>query len=74
MSNTLIAWAAFYPVLRVAFGGQPDGAGKSSEALNFPDFYPACLATRQATLTLLAPVSQVKTADCPLLFLVKTVA
>jgi len=38
MSNTLIAWAAFYPVLRIAFGGQPDGAGKSSEGLNFPDF------------------------------------
>jgi hypothetical protein len=31
------------------------------------------LATRQATLTLLAPVSQAKTADCPLFFLVKTV-
>jgi hypothetical protein len=47
--------------LRVAFGGQPDGAGKSSEALNFPDFYPARLATRLAALTLLAAVSRAKT-------------
>ena len=68
MSNTLIAWAAFYPVLRVAFGGQPDGAGKSSEGLNFPDFYPAHLATRQAIPTLFAPVSQAKTANFLLYF------
>jgi len=74
MSNTLIAWAAFYPVLRVAFGGQPDGAGKSSEGLNFPDFYPAYLATRQATVTLVALVVQAKTADFALFFLVKTAA
>jgi len=68
MSNTLIAWAAFYPVLRVAFGGQPDGAGNSSEGLNFADFYPARLATRQATPTLFAPVSQAKTANFLLYF------
>jgi hypothetical protein len=51
MSNTLIAWAAFYPVLRAAVGGQPDGAGKSSEALNFPGFCPGRVATRLTNLT-----------------------
>jgi hypothetical protein len=74
MSNTLIAWAAFYPVLRTAFAGQPDGAGKSSEALNFPRFCLACLATRQADLALLATVGQAKIFIFPLIFLVKTAA
>jgi hypothetical protein len=36
MSNTLIAWATFYPVLSAAFGSRPGGARKSSETLNFP--------------------------------------
>jgi hypothetical protein len=36
MSNTLIAWAAFYPVFSAAFGSRPGGARKSSETLNFP--------------------------------------
>jgi hypothetical protein len=35
MSNTLIAWAAFYPVLSAAFGPRPGGARKSSESLDF---------------------------------------
>ncbi|WLI14004.1 MULTISPECIES: hypothetical protein [Pseudomonas] len=48
MSNTLIAWAAFYPVLRAAFGGRPDGARKSVEGLNFPGFCRVHLAARQA--------------------------
>jgi hypothetical protein len=38
MSNTLIAWAAFYPVLSVAFGTRPGGTRKSAESLNFPGF------------------------------------
>jgi hypothetical protein len=38
MSNTLIAWAAFYPVLSAAFGTRPGGARKSSEGLTFPGF------------------------------------
>jgi hypothetical protein len=38
MSNTLIAWAAFYPVLSAAFGSRPGGTRKSSETLNFPGF------------------------------------
>jgi hypothetical protein len=38
MSNTLIAWAVFYPVLSAAFGTRPAGARKSSEGLNFPGF------------------------------------
>ncbi|WP_150745815.1 hypothetical protein [Pseudomonas fluorescens] len=74
MSNTLIAWATFYPVLPVAFGGQPDGAGKSSEALNFPGFCTTHLATRQAKLMLLTPVSQAKIANFTVHFLVKTAA
>jgi len=36
MSNTLIAWAAFYPVLSVTFGARPGGAGKSCASLDFP--------------------------------------
>jgi hypothetical protein len=48
MSNTLIAWAAFYPVLRAAFGGRSGGARKSVEGLNFPGFCRVHLAARQA--------------------------
>ncbi|WP_237886513.1 hypothetical protein [Pseudomonas sp. PGPR40] len=48
MSNTLIAWAAFYPVLRTVFGGQPGGAGKSAQGLNFPGVGHGYLAARQA--------------------------
>jgi len=38
MSNTLIAWAAFYPVLGAAFGTRPGGTRNSSEDLDFPGF------------------------------------
>jgi len=48
MSNTLIAWAAFYPVLRAAFGGRSGGTRKSVEGLNFPGFCHVRLAARQA--------------------------
>ncbi|MGF6329201.1 hypothetical protein ABH909_002079 [Pseudomonas sp. BS3782 TE3695] len=47
MSNTLIAWAAFYPVLRAAFGGRSGGTGKSVEGLNFLGFYLVRLPARQ---------------------------
>jgi hypothetical protein len=50
MSNTLIAWAAFYPVLRAAFGARLGGCRKSFEGLNFPGFCPSCLAARQVDL------------------------
>jgi hypothetical protein len=36
MSNTLIAWAAFYPVLSAAFGARSGGARKSCARLDFP--------------------------------------
>jgi hypothetical protein len=47
MSNTLIAWAAFYPVLSDTFGAWPSGARKSCRSLDFP--WPGAMksATRQ---------------------------
>jgi hypothetical protein len=38
MSNTLIAWAAFYPVLRSAFCARPGGAEKLAQKLDFHGF------------------------------------
>jgi hypothetical protein len=38
MSNTLIAWAAFYPVLRAALTGRSSGDRKSGQSLGFLGF------------------------------------
>jgi hypothetical protein len=48
MSNTPIAWAAFYPVLSVTFGARPGGARKSWQSLDFPWPGARQLAARQA--------------------------
>jgi hypothetical protein len=48
--------------LRAAFAGQPGGARKSSEGLNFPGFYRKRQAARQAILEIFAPVRQ--TENC----------
>ncbi|BCX66783.1 MULTISPECIES: hypothetical protein [Pseudomonas] len=60
MSNTLIAWAAFYPFLPAAFGGRAGGARKSSEGLNFPGFRRTRVAARLTTPTIFDALGPVK--------------
>jgi hypothetical protein len=60
--------------LRAAFAGQPGGARKSSEGLNFPGLYRARQAARQAVLEVFAPVRQAENCNFSQSFLVKTAA
>jgi hypothetical protein len=74
MSNTLIAWAAFYPVLRAAFGGPARWRKKTRKGLIFLGFASVRLAARQAVRVLHPRPAHPKNAFSPLRFLVKTAA
>jgi hypothetical protein len=74
MSNTLIAWAAFYPVLTVAFGARPGGARKSCASPEFSGLaLRDCPLVRPFGAFMPAPGSR-DVVFFPAIFLVKTAA